>query len=174
MSLNTTSLINIFILSLSLHTQYDDFEIKLHDYFVSNTEVDYINEKKLLQITIRVFTDDIEEMIRDRNSKLKIDPDSNSEKINQILNQYFKENLKIFINNKLIIFDFIGKEYKNDLTQIYYESSIVETINDITFENRILCDYFDSQQNIVHFKSDKYRKSFVLNKNNSKAIFELE
>ena len=93
MSLNTTSLINIFILSLSLHTQYDDFEIKLHDYFVSNTEVDYINEKKLLQITIRVFTDDIEEMIRDRNSKLKIDPDSDSEKINQILNQYFKENL---------------------------------------------------------------------------------
>ena len=68
-----------------------------------------------------------------------------------------------------MIIDFIGKEYKTDVLQMYYEIKLAEKIKSISFENYFLIDDFINQQNIIHFKKDKFRKSFLLNANNPKG-----
>ena len=146
--------------------------IDVHDYYVSTTEVNF-SYNNHLQITVKVFIDDFEEMIQDNNNNLKLAPDSDSKKIDQITNQYISEKLIIKINNSQLKYEFIGREYKSDILQLYYEAVLTEKVQVITFENNILYDYFKNQQNIVHFKNDKFRRSFLFTKNNSKSSLSI-
>lgn len=146
--------------------------IDVHDYYVSTTEVNFSHNNHI-QITIKVFIDDFEEMIQDNNNNLKLAPDSDSKKIDQITNQYISEKLKIKINNSQLKYEFIGREYKSDILQLYYEAVLTEKVQVITFENNILYDYFKNQQNVVHFKNDKFRRSFLFTKNNSKSSLSI-
>ena len=154
--------------------QSENLQHKSHDYYVSTTEINYNREDNTLQITIRMFVDDFEKMIKERDFNLKVDPDSNNKKVNQILNIYIFKNFKIMFNNKLVEFYFLGKEYKEDLAQVYYEINLNENINSITFENSILFDFFENQQNIIHFKDGKLRKSFLLNTSIFKSTLLVE
>ena len=138
---------NISKIYLLLITQLIS-HVEFHEYYVSTTEVDYIKEKNLMQITIRIFIDDFEEIVKQKNNNLKVAPDSNSKKINEILNQYIFEKFKISVNDQELIYEFIGKEYKSDMIQAYYEAEINNIIKNISFENYILFDYFENQQNI--------------------------
>ena len=167
-------LIKKALLLLIAFIQFENIKFFSHDYYVSTTQVDYLSEKNTLQITIRMFIDDFEIMIQENNSELKVDPDSSSQEINKILDQYVIEKFKIFVNQQLVIFNFIGKEYKTDLIQVYYEVDLIESIKSIAFENHLLFDFFDDQQNIIHFKKNKFRKSFLLKKNNPKTILLLK
>ena len=58
--------------------------------------------------------------------------------------------------------------------RIYYEINLNENINSITFENSILFDFFENQQNIIHFKDGKLRKSFLLNTSIFKSTLLVE
>ena len=160
----------IFLLSITQLISHVEF----HEYYVSTTEVDYIKEKNLMQITIRIFIDDFEEIVKQKNNNLKVAPDSNSKKINEILNQYIFEKFKISVNDQELIYEFIGKEYKSDMIQAYYEAEINNIIKNISFENYILFDYFKNQQNIIHYKNDKFRKSFLHTIKNPKFTLSLK
>ena len=165
--------IKSFIIFIMMLSQDKNVELEFHDYYVSTTEVDYIKKKNILQITIRMFINDFEDVIT-KNNNLKLDPDSNSIEINKQLNQYIIEKFKILVNQEPMILDFIGKEYKTDVLQVYYEVKLFEKIKSVSFENYILFDFFKNQQNIIHFKIDKYRKSFLLDINNPKANLVLD
>ena len=164
---------NISKIYLLLITQIIS-HVEFHEYYVSTTEVDYIKEKNLMQITIRIFIDDFEEIVKQKNNNLKVAPDSNSKKINEILNQYIFEKFKISVNDQELIYEFIGKEYKSDMIQAYYEAEINNIIKNISFENYILFDYFENQQNIIHYKNDKFRKSFLHTIKNPKFSLSLK
>ena len=164
---------NISKIYLLLITQIIS-HVEFHEYYVSTTEVDYIKEKNLMQITIRIFIDDFEEIVKQKNNNLKVAPDSNSKKINEILNQYIFEKFKISVNDQELIYEFIGKEYKSDMIQAYYEAEINNIIKNISFENYILFDYFKNQQNIIHYKNDKFRKSFLHTIKNPKFTLSLK
>ena len=166
---NRSVMFVFIILMQSVNLQH-----KSHDYYVSTTEINYNREDNTLQITIRMFVYDFEKMIKERDFNLKVDPDSNNKKVNQILNIYIFKNFKIMVNNKLVEFYFLGKEYKEDLAQVYYEINLNENINSITFENSILFDFFENQQNIIHFKDGKLRKSFLLNTSIFKSTLLVE
>jgi hypothetical protein len=165
--------IKSFIIFIMMLSQGENVELEFHDYYVSTTQVDYIKKKNILQITIRMFINDFEDVIT-KNNNLKLDPDSNSIEINKQLNQYIIEKFKILANQEPMILDFIGKEYKTDKLQVYYEVKLFEKIKSVSFENYILFDFFKNQQNIIHFKIDKFRKSFLLDVNNPKATLFLD
>lgn len=173
--MNTIILFNkFFMLCLISSFQADIAKFEYHDYYVSTTQVDYYPEKKLIQLTIRMFVDDFEKIIKKNDNKLKIHPDSNLEEINQYIIEYVNDKFKISVNKELVVFDFIGKEYKTDLIQVYFEIKLKESIETITFENKLLFDFFVDQQNIIHFKKDSFRKSFLMRINSSKANLLME
>ena len=165
---STILFLKSFIIFLTILIQEENIKIEFHDYFVSTSDVEYISEKNIIQITIRMFTDDIEDVIA-KNNNFKLDTDSDPKKKKKKLNQYIIEKFKVIVNKDLMIIDFIGKEYKTDVLQMYYEIKLAEKIKSISFENYFLIDDFINQQNIIHFKKDKFRKSFLLNANNPKG-----
>jgi uncharacterized protein YuzE len=79
------------------------------------------------------------------------------------------------VNGENASYNFIGKKYDTDVMVCYIEVpnvDLAETTS-IQIENEILTDLFDEQQNIVHFKIDGKKKSFVLIKSDTKGMLNL-
>jgi len=54
----------------------------------------------------------------------------------------------------------------------YLEVENVTTLETITVSNLALMDFFDEQQNIIHVKKGKKRKSLILEKEKDKGMLK--
>ena len=143
----------------------------LHKYYVSVTEIEYINEQKSVQIISRIFIDDFESLLRNRyDERLTLAIENEDDLVNYYTEKYLKEKLKITINGQPLEFNFIGKEYEEDIMLNYLEIVNVDNISSIEVTNRILFKLFPAQKNIVRFKINSKNKSILLIKENDKGL----
>ena len=133
-----------------------------HKFYVSTTNLVYKKEEASIQITTQLFIDDIEHLLQIENPNLRLYPDSDAKKIDIVLEKVLKKNLKIQIDQNWINYTYLGKEYKNDILQCYIEVKEIKSPKIITVQNTIFFNLFEDQQNIIHFKNDDLRKSFLL------------
>lgn len=144
-----------------------------HKYYISVTQIDYIQEKKSVQITSRIFIDDFEKVLRERyDENIVLAGKNESENVNQYIGTYLKDKIKIKINGKDTKLNFIGKEYDLDLVMCYLEIEDVEKIDSIEISNQVLFDLFEEQQNMIKTKINSKQKSFLLNQGKKKAMLK--
>jgi len=159
-----TSFVLVFLLS-SFTT--------LHKYYVSLSEINYVEDKKSIQIISRVFIDDFEKMLRERyDDEITLAIENEKETAKFYTKKYLKEKFKIIINEKEVEFRFLGKKYEDDIMLCYMEIENIDHISSIQIENKILFDIFSEQQNIVRLKINDRSKSFLLTKENDKGMLK--
>lgn len=159
-------ILSVFLVSLSSFTA-------LHKFYVSVTQIEYKEEEKSLQIISRIFVDDIEEVLRKRyDETIELVSNEQEERVDQYLTTYLKQKLSIIVNGEEVFFNFIGKEYDNDLVLCYLEVENVESLKTIVVSNQVLMDFFDDQQNIIHVKKQKKRKSLILEKEKDQGMLK--
>ena len=135
----------------------------VHKYYVSVTQIDYIKEKKSVQITSRIFIDDFEKLLRERyDQSITLAKDQDEKQIDLYIEKYLKSKLKININNKPVNLVFIGKEYEDDIMNCYLEIENISEITSFEVVNEVLFDMFKEQKNIVRTFINSKHKSFVL------------
>jgi len=145
----------------------------VHKFYVSVTQIEYNEEQKSLQIISRIFIDDIEEVFRQRyDENIALVSKKDEAKIDQYLSRYLNQKLIITIDEQEVVFNFIGKEYDNDLVLCYLEVENVSSFTTIEVSNRALMDFFEEQQNIVHVKKGGKRKSMILEKEKDKGVLK--
>jgi hypothetical protein len=134
-----------------------------HEYYVSVTEIEHVKEQKSLQIVSRVFIDDLEKMLRERHDdNIILNVGKNEVVIDGYIEKYYNNKLKITVNGKPVEFEYLGKEYEDDIVFSYLEVTGVEELNSIEVVNEILFDVLPDQQNIVKVKTNGKNKSFIL------------
>ena len=135
----------------------------IHKYYISVTQIEYIKEKKSVQIISRIFIDDFENLIRGHYDEgITLATKDESPKVDTYIESYLIEKMKIKINNKAVILNFIGKEYEGDIIRCYLEVENVDNIESFEITNQLLYDLFNEQQNIVKIKINSKQKSDVL------------
>lgn len=146
----------------------------LHKYYLSYTKINYAKDSKSLQVTMKIFTDDLENVL---NQQFKINAQLNSDReinnINKHLSEYINDKFEIEVNKAKKDYTFLGKEYKNDETNIYLEIENIDKIETITITNKMLMEIFNDQQNIIKVKIDNFKKSSIYTKNNYKSSFSV-
>ncbi len=132
-----------------------------HKYYVSVTQIDYIEEKQSLQIITRIDVDDLELTLQERYDQ-SIDLTSLDEKesVDTYIERYLRTKLQIKVNTKTVSYVFVGKEYDNDQLVCYLEVSNINHINTIEVTNTLLFDKFEDQKNVL--KVSMYSKRFNL------------
>ena len=100
-------------------------------------------------------------------------PDSNIKLIDELIESSFRKYFLIEINKVIADFDFVGREYKNDIIQCYIEVMIPDNSKEFTIRNRLFFNLFKEQQNVIHFKNQEKRESVLLNNESDSAIFYL-
>jgi hypothetical protein len=143
----------------------------LHKYYVSITEIEFIKEKKSVQIITRIFVDDFEKLLRERyNDKIRLDTGKDETEINTLINKYITAKLPININGEDKAAIFIGKEYDDDIVYVYFEITNVSEIKTFKIQNNVLFDLFEEQKNIVRTNINGKNKTFVLIPENDKGM----
>ena len=138
-----------------------------HKYYVSTSLFNF-SEDSSLQITLRIFKDDLSNAISDTYLDQKIDD------LNLIDELYFKQvdkyinsKISILIDDKKFEMDYLGLETKNDMYVCYLEIENLPIYSNMVISNKILFEIFDDQQNIIHVKRNDKRQSFIARNNNS-------
>ncbi len=150
------TLLLIFILPVFAFTAF-------HKYYISVTQIDYIKEKQSVQITTRIFTDDFENLLRQRyDESITLEDKNEASTTDMFIERYLKDKLKIKINGQDTNLVFIGKEYDTDIMRCYLEIDNVKNISSIEVSNKVLFDVFEDQQNIIKTNINSKQKSFIL------------
>jgi hypothetical protein len=132
-----------------------------HKYYLSLTQIEYNKDQKSLEVIINVFMYGI---------NLKLTTKDELKDADVYFNNYLTKKLIFTINNKIVTYNYIGKEYEGDLVYFYLEIAVKENPISLEVSNTILLTYFDQQQNIVKFKNGSKRQSIILSKNTNKAL----
>jgi Domain of unknown function (DUF6702) len=143
----------------------------VHKFYVSVTQIEYIKEKQSIQVITRVFIDDFEELLRkryDENVTLNVSKDESN--IDAYIQKYLLTKIQIEINGNYKKFEFLGKEYEDDIMYCYLEVADIENIDSFKITNQLLFDLFEEQQNIVKTNINSKRKSFMLTLNNDSGV----
>lgn len=131
----------------------------LHKYYVSTTLIDFDEDSNYFEITLKTFYDDLE---LDLNIS-DIDYKKDYEKMNKLYERYLIENFQIFSNNQIVNLDYLGFEKKNDQINIYLQFKLKNGRKNFSIRNKILYNSFPKQKNIILFRNNKFRKSFIQN-----------
>jgi len=147
-----------------------------HKFYVSVTNINYSEKNDSLQITSRIFIDDLEALLLERYD---IDEELGVDKESSLAEEYIKKYLKakfvLELNGEIITYNYIGKKYDNDVVIFYLEVSDVSftSLKTISIQNEVLTDLYEEQKNLVHIKWKGKKKSFVLIRENNKGMLNL-
>ena len=143
----------------------------VHDFHFSRTRADYNIKTNTLQMSMNVFTDDLELAVSNMgNEGFKIDLEFNSV-ADSLIGIYA---LKMFtashdtVNLKM---NWIGYECDYDITYLYVESEEFDFTGSLTLDQNILMDTYSDQENVLDFSGGGIDVSHILTK--GRTIVEL-
>lgn len=143
----------------------------VHKYYVSITQIEYVKEKKSVQIISRIFIDDFEKLLRKRyDENITLDNGQDEKLIDSYIKKYLLTKIEISINGKEMIPKFIGKKYDDGIMHCYLELENVESISTFQIQNKVLFDMFDDQKNVIRTNINGKNKTVVLNAQNDKGL----
>lgn len=144
-----------------------------HKYYLSLTQIEYRSDLNSVQITINVFMDDIEEALNKDNSiNLMLHTKKELPNNDVYFIKYLKEKLHFKIDGAAKEFNYIGKEYDDDLVFFYLEIENIKQLKSIEIENKILINHFPEQQNLIKSKVKKKHKTILLDAKNDKGLLK--
>ncbi|MCF7560546.1 peptidase E [Sabulilitoribacter multivorans] len=145
----------------------------IHKYYVSVTQINYVQEKESLQIISRIFIDDFENLLQEQyDANIILTGNDEPDIANTYIETYLKEKITIKINNHNANVKFIGKEYDGDIMRCYLEVEGVKNINSFEISNQVLFDMFEDQQNIIKTKINSKQKSIILNSKSKNMVLK--
>ncbi|BAV94017.1 DUF6702 family protein [Ichthyobacterium seriolicida] len=149
-----------------------------HKFYVSITDINYDSDLKYLEVSIKVFTDDLENSLNayfpSEDIRLNLGIGQKNEK--EIFTTYLNSCFSIGINDKKKESEYIGRETTTETTTCYIAVNEVflEEIDRIKVHQSILNNFLDKQQNIVNIVLGKHRKTLLLNKQKSEEVFVID
>ena len=144
-----------------------------HPFYVSVTEINHNATEKSLEISCKIFTDDMEKTLR-QNFKTKIDIIQPKDKaaLAKMITEYLNNHLKLSVDGKGVSFRYVGNETDDTHAFVYLQVDNIPTVKKIDITNSLLYDFIDKQINIMHVVVDGSRKSTKLEYPYTKADFE--
>lgn len=151
----------IFYLSLGIvFLTVSSFE--MHKFYAAIFQVNYVKEKKMIQITSRVFIDDLAKAIEKKyNKKIDLASEKQATEDINLLNKYISENLIFKVNGLPKTFRFLSKETEGDVLVCYFSIKDISKLKSLEVYNSILSDWNAEQQNIMHFTAFEEKRSLL-------------
>lgn len=134
----------------------------LHKFYVGVFQIDYFKEKKAVQITARLFIDDLEKALYKKHNKhIYITTKDEIAEANTLIANYLSEKLKIKINNKSQSLQFLTKEQEDNIVICYLKIPFKDNLKELDIYNNVLSDIFNEQQNLVHLNINGNKKTLL-------------
>ena len=144
----------------------------LHPFFVSVIDMKHNAKDKNVEISVRVFIDDLETVLKKNyNSTTDISTSTKDAAVNSFIAKYIQAKLQLTINGKQQTTKYIGYEIQKESAWIYVEVNDVATINSLSVKCNLLYDYQAKQSNIFNIKANGVEKNYKLDFPNETVAF---
>ena len=135
----------------------------MHPMYISVSTVNFNSSSSSLEITMKIFTDDLEEGIFDASAQtLNLGLASEVPEADSVLIAYLKERVGIHVNGKPVSLQFLGKEVEMQVAWVYLEARCSTPISEVQVHNEILMHLHEEQTNLVNIKVGSTKRSLLL------------
>lgn len=145
-----------------------------HPIYISIAEVEYLTGKGEIQCALKIFTDDLELAIRETGVKLNLDSAKEIETSDIYIEKYVKNNFQLDANADISEMQYVGKEYEEASTWIYFSFNVETELKELKVLNKVIIDLYESQKNIINIrKNRKLIKTTFTNKKTKSVRVDL-
>lgn len=144
-----------------------------HPFYVSVTEIHHNGKDKTLEISCKIFADDMEDVL-EKNYKKAVDFTNEKQAVqnNSLVADYVSSHFSITADGKLRRLDYLGFEKEAEAVYCYFEVKDVAHLKKLELTNSLLQDFTQEQINIMHVVVNGNRKSYKLDYPQTKASFQ--
>ena len=136
-------------------------------------QVNYTPEKKMLQITSRIFVDDLNLALEKKyGKKVYLGSEKESADDQGVLKKYFSENLQIKVNGQSKPVVFLSKELDGDVLICYCRVTDIAKLHSAEITNTLLTHWNSEQQNILHFTAFGEKKTVLFTSSNKTEVLK--
>lgn len=134
-----------------------------HKFYVSIYKIDYNAKKQRLEITTRIFIDDLNRALKKKYGQTTHlgEPTETPEDV-QLMNKYLLEHFSVLVNQKKQTYQYVSHEYENQVILGYYKINGLTKVSSVQIQNMMLVDVFPEQQNIVQSQINHKKQSLLL------------
>jgi hypothetical protein len=137
--------------------------VAAHKFYVAVFQIEYAPAKKQLQITSRVFIDDLDAALTKKyGKKLYLCTAKEIPEATDYVKQYFAEKMHIKINGSASALVFKMRETEDDVLLCYFTIPANTKITTLQVDTTFLFEAYSEQQNIIHTKINGSKKSLLL------------
>ena len=131
-----------------------------HPFYVSVTEVQHNAADKTLEISSKVFADDLEQALEKAfNTSLDITTEKDKANFDKLLPAYFAKHLQFIVDGKPVKLSYVGFEQDKESAYCYFQVDGIAAVKKMDVANSILYDFIDSEINIMHITVNGTRRS---------------
>jgi len=145
-----------------------------HTYYVSICELNYDTQDEALQVSWRLFADDLEWAVTPEGDEYFYigHPNYNSD---DLLEAYFEQRFFLIINETRTSPTYIGHEFQGEEVFCYFEVPNYNPSAETEVYIDVLTELYSEQQHYVHYQSDgQLIKTSLLSKSVPSTKLELE
>jgi len=123
-----------------------------HPIHLSITEIDFNEKSKALQLTSRIFIDDLELSIRNKISDEELDllEPGKGRTTDELVKAYLAEVVKVKVDKKFARMNYLGHEIEGPALICYIEIENVKKFSTIEVTNKVILETHDDQSNLVN------------------------
>lgn len=134
----------------------------LHKFYVSIYQIDFVPEKKRVEITARIFMDDLNLALdQEFNTKSQLGEKSETNQDLLVLQKYLAKHLRVSIDGKEQILVFLSKEIDNNVVVVYLKINDIKKISTFKIYNNALLELYSDQQNIIQTNFYNKKRNFI-------------
>ncbi len=141
----------------------------VHPVHVTVTNIDFNLDEKAFDVSIKVFSDDIESIVSKKyNVVLNLGKPDEITGSDNYISEYVRNNFSISINNDKFAnkkLKFLKKEMREGALWLYFRYPLSKRINLLKVNNTLLNDLYPDMTNLVIVRFNETENGYTLNKN---------
>lgn len=146
---------------------------EVHKFYISIYQIKYASEKKMLQITSRIFIDDLNDVLKNKyNKKTHVGEPTETQEDLVFMKKYIADNFSIKINGQTKNINYLSKELEGNVVICYFNIKDIPKIKTFEIQNTCLFDLNSDQQNIIQTTIYGKKESLLLTSDNVKGLLK--
>ena len=135
----------------------------VHKFYVAIYQINYVSQKKRIEITARIFIDDLNEALEFKfKKKTFIGTEKESPEDVVLLKKYLADKFTLKVDGQLKPLNFLSKELENNVLICYLNIKDISKVKNIEVQNSIITEIYSEQQNIIQSKLNGEKDSLLL------------
>jgi hypothetical protein len=146
----------------------------LHEFYISLTELHYNAESSRLEVSMRIFPDDLDRALFELyGMETHLGTSLEAAQADSVVDLYLRMHFLVVADGAQVPFSYLGKEPESDAIWCYLESAPVGPPHTLKIRNSILTEQFEDQVNIVQVYAGEWNRGLLFTRDAPESVLKM-